>query len=224
VSLPADESYADPSYVVSHRGAFPAGWSRTALHAMSRRGLSVQGERYAARLADRVDLGGLDFGGTCVARARGGVERTFWTTDKAAAVLRGNEPAWRTLVNTTLHLTTPEGSRLKLAETFAEAHGQFLGWLKAGDASPLHVLSMELASLAMNTAFGQQDGQAAVEDPVVGDWVVLSGLTARVSAAIAVSADARTVSDAVRAYTGLLRQLSRNQATVTPSSPAGCGQ
>ena len=63
----------------------------------------------------------------------------------------------------------------------------------------------------MNVAFGSQDGDATVHDPVAGDWPSIGALIARANGSAAVE------------YADLLRKLNRNQAAVTPSQASACG-
>jgi hypothetical protein len=71
--------------------------------------------------------------------------------------------------------------------------------LRSGD--PLEVLELNLRD-------GKVDGDATVRDPVAGDWTAIRELAARAKS--------------VAAYRPLLEQLNRNQADITPSTPAKC--
>jgi hypothetical protein len=87
--------------------------------------------------------------------------------------------------------------------------------------------SAQLATTALNVAFGSQDGKATIHDPIVGDWPTISAFIGRISAAIAnhpnTPASNPEQSNA-ETYKNLLEKLNNNSVTVTPSSPAGCSQ
>ena len=74
-------------------------------------------------------------------------------------------------------------------------------------------METQLAALALNAAFGAQDGKATVHDAVSNDWLTITALIARVSALKPAGAEA---------YLTLLEKLNGNTQTVTPSTPAGC--
>src|ERR1035438_8058314 len=100
------------------------------------------------------------------------------------------------------------GKSLRCVLGRERSYAQFQKWL----AKPS--VETQLATLALNAAFGAQDGKATVHDPVANDWPAITALIARVSALSAANAEG---------YRSLLEKLNGNTQTVTPSSPAGCG-
>ena len=164
--------------------------------------LSVRASRHApwaapasavtVSLADPAGVTGEDFAGVCTVPNRGGAEPRFWAGAKGKGILRAHEAAWQSLLHQTLHVNLASYDQLKK-------------WLAT--AGP----TAQLAATVLNVAFGAQDGDATVHDPVAGDWPSIGALIARANGAAAVE------------YADLLRKLNRNQAAVTPSQASACG-
>jgi hypothetical protein len=192
---------------------------------------TLSGGTYTAHVAADEEVTQLGFGFACSVENTGGTTARYWLRNGGRDRLRANEPqpgaqrrgpaaaGWRGVVNMTRHLVSADGTRFTVSGTFDEAYRQLTAWLR-GDArgSAAYAASIQLATAALNVAYGTQDGSAAAPDPVTGDWVPVSALLARVSTAIAQNSSAT----AVTAYADLLRALNENSATVTPSSPARC--
>jgi hypothetical protein len=195
VLLPADPAYGAATYTISAQPSTHSGWAQT-------------GKSFTVSLTDAATEPVAIFGSVCTVQNRGGSNSRFWESGKGKAVLNAHDPAWQTLLSSTLNLASVDGSRFTVSGTPSQAYGQFKKWL--GKAS----VSTELATAALNVAFGSQDGNATVQDTIAGDWPSVNILIARVSA---------LNGSAAAAYKGLLEKLNGNQLTVTPSSPAGCG-
>jgi len=105
-------------------------------------------------------------------------------------VLQSHDGAWQSLLHETIHVDLPN-------------YDSFKKWL----ATP--GVAGELAATVLNVAFGSQDGDVTVHDPVAGDWPSVRTLLARVNGS--------------PAYLELLRKLNANKLPVTPSQPADCG-
>jgi hypothetical protein len=131
----------------------------------------------------------VDFAAVCTVTNRGGAGPQFWGSSSGKAVLQAHDGAWQSLLHETLHVDLANFDRLKER-------------LAAPD------VAAELAATALNVAFGSQDGDATVHDPVAGDWPTVRALIARVNGA--------------PAYGELLRSLNTNKVMVTPSDPAVC--
>jgi hypothetical protein len=142
------------------------------------------------RLADPAGVTGVDFGGVCTVANRGGADPKFWAGTKGKAVLDAHEAAWQSLLHTTLHVDFG-------------TYDQFRKWLATAGAAA------ELAATVLNVAFGSQDGDVTVHDPVVGDWPSIRALIAR--------------ADGSPAYVDLLRRLNGNKLLATPSNASACG-
>ena len=182
VSLPADSVYFDPTY------SFSTKTSRAE----------------TVHLKDREEATSVNLGSVCEVRASGARDLRFWSKNSGSAILRAHNPAWRTLVNSTLHLMNPDGSRFTVKEGGGDAYERLRKWLRTASAP-----DAQFAAAALNFAFGDADGNARVHDPVVGDWPTIHELIARVD-------------PAAGSYVSLIEKLNNNSAMVTPSSPARC--
>ena len=209
-SLPADAAYADPTYTVSEQAPADPLWTRTSSPSAT------------VRLAGGKDATGLQFGEVCVVKNTGGAGvpywssssgLRFWSKNSGEAVLNAHDPAWRTLINSKLNLANADGSRFTVSGSFRQTYGQLRTWLRNGDGPNV---SVELALTALNVAFGAQDGNAMIHDPIVGDWAPVNTIIDRVSVRIAARSDPEK-------YKTVLQQLNSNTAMVTPSSAANCG-
>jgi hypothetical protein len=185
--LPADPVYQSVRYTISAR-------------ASQRRGWAAPPPSVTVSLSDPAGVAGVDFASVCTVANRGGADPQFWASARGERVLDAHDPAWRTLLHETLHLNLPDSPH--------PAYGQFKTWLDTPGVAP------QLAATVLNVAFGSQDGNATVHDPVVGDWPAIRVLIARVSGA---------ARDAGVAYQDVLEKLNGNREPVTPSNPAGCG-
>jgi hypothetical protein len=161
---------------------------------------AIQSSTQAVALTAGSEVTGVDIGSVCVVRNRGGANPAFWQRGSGKALLRGRKADWQTLVGSVMPGTTMRNE------------GQLQGWLRKADRA-----SREVVATALNVAYGTQDGNATIQDPVVGDWASVRTLIARASAAIAGHADT------VATYVTLLQALNENTAMVTPSNPAKCG-
>jgi hypothetical protein len=202
--LPSDGAYFDPAYTFSEKASLHPEWARTGDHT------------HAVHLTGQSGVTGLDFGNVCVVLNSGGAGLRFWSKNDGKAVLRAHDPAWRTLINSTLHLVNTDGSRFSVPDVGNKAYDQFRNWLRDTEAKNVpHQASVQVALTALNVAYGSQDGSATVQDPVVRDWLAIEALLQRVSDRIAQRSEAE-------AYKTLLEKLNNNAATVTPSKPSAC--
>lgn len=194
--LPADPAYSEPTYTISQAGSSSAPRS---IH-----------------LSAGHDAIGLDFGNVCEVRSTGGAGVGFWSKDKGKALLNAHDSEWRTLINSTLHLVNADGSRFTVS---ARGYDDLRKWLRKTSARNMsYMLSAQLASIALEVAFGSQDGEATIHDPVVGDWPSINMLIQRVSALIAAHPDRKNM----ETYKTLIEKLNNNTAMITPSTPAKC--
>jgi hypothetical protein len=225
--LPADPAFADPVYSFVAKAPRHHAWTPTRpKDGVSGQGaLEWNGESFRVRLKDRDFVTGVSFGNACMVRNRGGAGPRFWSDSGGRAVLAARDPAWRALIDSVLHLVNADGSRFTVPRTGADAVRLLQSLFRdAVVANTSRGLSPQLAATAFNVAYGRQDGNATVNDPVAGDWPTISALTARVSSHIASQTD--DGADAWRAgaekYRALLERLNANTALVTPSSPSAC--
>jgi hypothetical protein len=186
-TLPADPIYEVPTYTISEQGSTRAGWAQT-------------GKALTVNITDPAATSSLNFGNVCTGPNHGGDTPKFWTSGRAKGVLNQHDPDWRKLLAGTVHLELPDKP--------AAAYAQFQKWL----AKPS--LQTELAALALNTAFGTQDGKVTVHDPVANDWPSINALIKRVSG---------LSPDKAEPYRVLIEKLNTNTQLVTPSTPTACG-
>ena len=111
---------------------------------------------------------GMNLGAVCTVLNHGGENAKYWSSSKGKAVLNEHDPAWADLLNSTLHLN--------LSGKSGEAYDDFKKWLSKPASQP------ELAALALNIAYGSEDGKATVQDPVAHDWPTLNTLVTRIAA------------------------------------------
>jgi hypothetical protein len=187
ILLPADQAYQSVTYTLSARASARPGWT-------------APGPGVTVRFSDAQDVAGVDFASVCTVPNRGGAGPQFWTSAKGKTILNTHDPAWRNLLKATLHLELPQFP--------AAAHDQLKRWL----ASP--GLASQLAAAVLNVAFGSQDGNATVHDPVAGDWPSVRVLIERANG---------QSGGAAAAYLNVFERLNANREPVTPSKPAGCG-
>ena len=184
--IPGDAASEGVSYSLTLQPPARPGWALT-------RGALTP------KITDAASASGLNLGAVCTVRNRGGEHPKFWASGKGRDILMEHDAAWRKLMNSTFHLNLPNKAD--------QAYTLFKKWL----AKP--TVQTQLAALALNISFGEQDGHATLEDPVSHDWVSLSALVTRVSA----------LSAAADPYKGVLGKLNANTQPVTPSNPAACG-
>ena len=185
--VPADPLYQAPAYTVSAQASKRTGWLLT-------------GKAASVSITDPAGATGANVGVACTVPNRGGAEPKYWSGGRGKAVLNTHDPAWRTLMKSTVHLDLPDNP--------SQAFDQFKKWLSKS------TVQTQLAALALNIAYGSEDGNATVPDPVVHDWLTLNGLVTRIAALQGSAADA---------YRSLLEELNANAQPVTPSSPGACG-
>jgi hypothetical protein len=195
LSLPADPLYAAATYTISAQPSTHAGWVST-------------GRPLTVTLTDPAAPPVQNFGSVCTVQNRGGSDPKFWASGNGKAVLLAHDPAWQTLINSTLNLTNANGSRFTVSGPPDKAYGQFKKWLSKPS------VSAQLAAAALSVAYGSEDGNAFVNDTIAGDWPTINALIARVSALHA---------GAAAAYGNLLEKLNANALTVTPSMAEDCG-
>jgi hypothetical protein len=237
VTLPADPAYFDPTYTVTAASPRNVAWTRSESGTgyWSGGAVPMNDGKYEVRLRDREEVTHLSFGFACAVTNSGGAASSYWAGAEGAVVLRANEPqpasagsprgvpGWRGVVNGTHHLVKGDGTRLAVSGTFEEAHAELAHWLQeAAGSDAAQAASQQLATAALNVAYGSQDGSATVRDPLAGDWPSIAELLRRASAAIASGVAAPGARSTLVAYTALLEGLNTNRATVTPSSPARC--
>lgn len=248
--LPADPGYAAPVYAFSAPRPSDPAWLRfdDGVAYGSGGAVSMIDGVYTVRLTDRDDVVNLDFGSACLAANRGGVSLDHWLSDAGRATLAAvDEPlpesegrrrgsgfgpgvpgGWRLLLSRAAHLVNADGSRFAVSGTgtYEEAYEELAAW--AGAPAGENVsrrLSIELATTALNVAYGGQAGSTTVQDPVVGDWPSILTLMGRVSTFIRENPSSTAAGPGrsrAQAYTAVLAGLNANTATITPSDPAVC--
>jgi hypothetical protein len=183
--VPADPAYQTSTYTISAKPPARSAWMSTS----------------AALTLTLPDPNGVNLGVACTTRARGGESAKYWASSKGKAVLNAHNPVWQGLLNSKFQLNLPA--------TPNEAYAQFQKSL----SKP--TVQTQLAVLALNIAYGSEDGNATVKDPVANDWPTLNDLVTRVSAAQGPSADP---------YKSILERLNANNEPITPSTPEACGK
>jgi hypothetical protein len=188
VDVPADPLYQAPTYTLNAQPSKRAVWTPTA-YALS---ISITSPASAT---------GVNLGAVCTVPNHGGETAKYWAGGKGKAVLNEHDSAWVQLLNSTLHLN--------LSGKSSEAYDEFKKWL----SKPVN--QSELAALALNIAYGSEDGKATVQDPVNHDWPTLDTLVARIAA---------LPTPAAVPYKGLLEKLNGNKEPISPSDPKACGK
>ncbi|MGH7505496.1 MAG: hypothetical protein ACRELX_07580, partial [Longimicrobiales bacterium] len=246
ITLPADPAYFTPIYTFTARASAHPAWSRSARgSAFASAPIPMTNGAYTIRLSDREDVTHASFGNACTLTNTGGQPAAHWAGNAGAAVLRTNDeqPAeprrgrrgrggrdnggegWRNLLNARFLVDT-EGARLVVRPgTFDDAYAPIRPWLAGDSPNAAHRLSTRLATTALNVAYGQQDGNVTVHDPVSDDWPTVSALLGRISDFIEEHATT-TAADPARvdaaSYASLLDALNGNIAQITPVTPARC--
>ena len=149
----------------------------------------------ATQIVHPATASAVDFSAVCTVHNSGAYASTFWESGKGAALLESHDAEWRPLLASTVRFTAIGNPR--------QAYSQLKKWLHQGSGQTV------LAVTALNIAYGSQDGNATVADPIAGDWVALRDLAQRAAA---------RPDD----YRKLLDSLNRNVEPVTPSNPAAC--
>jgi len=100
----------------------------------------------------------LDFGNVCVCQPTNGRTLGFWSNRNGQDILRANDPAWRTLLNS-LSLRRANGTDYDVpATSFSNAYGNFRTWLLNGTAVNMaYMLSVQLAASSLNVAYNGLD-------------------------------------------------------------------
>ena len=102
------------------------------------------------------DTTDLDFGNVCLGPG-GGRTIGFWRNKNGKAILNSNEGAWQALLSG-LNLVDQSGSDFDPANTT-----ELMMFLKRGKATNMsYMLSVQLAAMALNTAFGDVDGTSTI--------------------------------------------------------------
>jgi hypothetical protein len=249
--LPADPAYNEPAYTISAPSSRNPSWTRIENGTAYWSGgeIPMMNGAYTVHLKDRDAVSYLSFGNVCVVANAGAQGMAYWTNEQGRSVLNANDqqpadPArggrggrgrggrgqrgggdagWRTLLNFST-LVNAGGSSFQVpAGDFLPAYDAFRTWTAgaANTQNPSYALSVQAAVTALNTAYGSQDGNVTVHDPIEDDWVTVNALLARVSAFI--EADPRGGNRAVaEAYRTLFESLNANTAMITPAGPERC--
>ena len=183
--VPADSAYQTSTYTVSAKPPARSTWTPTS----------------AALTLSLPDPNGVNLGVACTTRAKGGESAKYWAGSKGKAVLNAHNAEWQALLNSKFQSNLPPAPN--------DAYAQFQKSL----SKP--TVQTQLAVLALNIAYGSEDGNATVKDPVANDWPTLNELVTRVSAVQGARVDA---------YKPVLEKLNANTELVTPSTPAACGK
>ena len=105
------------------------------------------------------------FGNYCFAPPSNGKTLGFWSNKNGEAILRANDPAWRTLLNG-LNLRNANGSNFDVSPTasFSVAYGNFRLWILSANATNMaYMLSAQLAATTLNVSFnGLGDAQGII--------------------------------------------------------------
>jgi hypothetical protein len=123
----------------------------------------------------------------CTLKNRGGNGVRYWAGSRGKAVLSKHDPEWRRVVH-------HEAGSIDALQKWLRDSGE-------GD------VAAQLAAAALNVAFGTQDGNATVEDPVLGDRPAVRTLIDRAAA----------LTDPGK-YAPVLRRLNENAAMVCSAS------
>jgi len=110
----------------------------------------------------------VNFGNYCRVPS-GGLTLGFWSNKNGQAILKANDPAWRTLLNGCC-LRNADGSLFTIpGGSFATAYAAFRTWLLGATATNMaYMLSAQLAAMKLNIAFGSVNP---------GAFAVCSGMT-----------------------------------------------
>ncbi len=102
----------------------------------------------------------VSFGNYCKVSS-GGLTLGFWSNKNGQAILKANDPAWRTLLNGCC-LRNADGSIYQVpGGNFASAYASFRNWLLGANAKNMaNMLSAQLAAMKLNVAFGSVNGNA----------------------------------------------------------------
>ncbi|HEX3880167.1 MAG TPA: hypothetical protein VHW24_24465, partial [Bryobacteraceae bacterium] len=187
-AVPADSAYKTGAYTVSVERTGRSVWTATSAPVAL-----ALGETTAPKPAD--------LGVACTVSLKGGEAPKYWAGSKGKAALSQHSPDWQNLLNTKLRLNLPADA--------TTAYDQ----LKKLISKP--TAQAELAALALNIAYGSEDGDATVKDPTRNDWISLNDLVARVASLQGSEQDA---------YAKLLERVNSNSEQVTPSNPQVCGK
>jgi len=108
------------------------------------------------------------FGNVCMCVPTQGRTLGFWSNKNGQAILKANDPAWRTLL-TACNLRNANGTAFDIAAppaTFATAYGSFRTWLLNATATNMaYMLSAQMAAAKLNVAYIGLNGGALVALP-----------------------------------------------------------
>jgi hypothetical protein len=251
-SLPADPAYFAPTYTFTARASAQPAWTRiTRGNAYASGGaIPMTNGAYVIALRDRDDVTHVSFGSACTVTNAGAQTSAWWAGNAGRAVLGANDqqPAepggrggrggggggrgrggaaagWRNLLNAQF-LVDAQGNRLVVGPgPFDQAWAPVRSWLTASSPDAWHRLSTQIAAAALNVAYGRQDANVTVRDPVANDWPTVGALLTRAGALVqanARGAAADTTLAGAAAYGAVLAALNGNTASVTPTTPAAC--
>ncbi len=112
----------------------------------------------------------------------GGFTLGYWSNKNGQGVLCDHDPAWRNLINA-LNLVGANGAAFNVQLTGAcnnnGAYGSFRAWLLAGIATNMsYMLSVQMATTALDVAYKGMLGTACVAHPVTGVPITINALIA----------------------------------------------
>jgi len=197
---------------------------------------------YTVDLADGDNITGINFGNVCEVYNRNGNTLGYWSNSNGKAVLAGDDPDWRSLLNSH-NLMQPNGGGgavknfdIDLGKAFetidkkkvaSGAYPDFRTWLLGADASKTnnmaYMLSAQLAATVLNIEYKGLDDDALVVDPVSGDWKSISFIIGAADAALASQLTNTPASRTLlEKYKIIFDRLNNNIQVITPSTQAGC--
>jgi hypothetical protein len=223
--------FAPDTYTLTEQQATNSAWTQTGntVDQTSNSGgdtSALSSFAYTVGVVAGGSTSGLNFGNVCTVQNVGGLTLGWWTNKNGQAVLGGNDPAWRSVVDG-YYLVDGSGARFTVSMTasFATAYSALKKWLSNATATNAsYMLSAQYITTALDIEFaGMIDFY--VQDPVHGDWVDLLTLIQRASAFVQANPNTKksgTTRNNAIAYETLFDNLNNNQATVTPPTPSGC--
>jgi hypothetical protein len=183
---------------------------------------------YSVVTVDGGATSGIDFGNVCTITNTGGLTLGFWSNNNGQKILQANDPAWRTVVDSTLYVVSANGNRFAVdlpTATFTKAVGQLRTWLlNATSTNASYMLSAQMLTTEFDRLYAGLTNYY-VQDPVVGDWVTIDTLITRASAFVQANPNTKaagTARNQAVAYQTLFNAINNSQATVTPPGPGGC--
>ncbi|HEX6883860.1 MAG TPA: HYR domain-containing protein [Planctomycetota bacterium] len=107
------------------------------------------------------------FGNYCTEAPSGGFTLGFWSNKNGQAILKANDPAWRTLLNG-LGLRKANGMpyMVSLSDPFGTAYQNFRAWLLSATATNMaYMLSAQLAATTLDVVYGGLDDAQGILVP-----------------------------------------------------------